>query len=150
MSLCFTLNCSTGQVSSKNLTCTFRASCCSARLSRAQVSALVDSSVRDRKQKGEWTRGGGGEVPAVQGSTSSPTGVGSRRKVLWNLECPVGLSQKEYVHISLKEIGRNLDGPPNGKMELVGISWPKVAQIGPSWCWLVSLGCPYEPLKGPD
>ena len=29
-------------------------------------------------------------------------------------------------------------------------SRPKVAQIGPSRCWVVSLGCPYEPWKGPD
>ena len=54
----------------------------------------------------------------VQGSTSSPTGVGSRRRVLrcygiWNV--PVGLSQKEYVRISMKEIGRNLDCPPKGR-----------------------------------
>ena len=32
-----------------------------------------------------------------------------------NLEFPVGLSQIEYVRISMKEIGRNLDGPPKGK-----------------------------------
>ena len=34
----------------------------------------------------------------VQGSTSSPTGIGSRLRVfevLWNLDCPVGLSQRE-------------------------------------------------------
>ena len=42
------------QVKSECLTCTFRASCCSARLSRAQVPA--GSSVRDRKTK----RGGEG------------------------------------------------------------------------------------------
>ena len=41
------------------------------------------------------------------------------------------------MHISVKEIRRNLDGPPKGKKgapECLGISWPKVAQIGPSWC----------------
>ena len=32
--------------------------------------------------------------------------------VLWNLECPGGLTQKEYVRISVKEICRNLDGLP--------------------------------------
>ena len=51
----------------------------------------------------------------VQESTSRPTGVGSRQRVfdvLWNLEFPVGLSQKEYVCILVKEIGRNLDGLP--------------------------------------
>ena len=32
----------------------------------------------------------------VQGSTSSPTGIGGGCfEVLWNLECPVGLSQRE-------------------------------------------------------
>ena len=38
------------------LTCTFRASCCSARLSRAQVPAFSGSSVRDRKKR-EGVRG---------------------------------------------------------------------------------------------
>ena len=37
----------------------------------------------------------------VQGSTSSPTGIGSRRRVgfevLWNWECHVGLSQKRNM-----------------------------------------------------
>ena len=37
-----------GQVRSECLTCTFRASCCSARLSRAQVPAFAGSSVWDR------------------------------------------------------------------------------------------------------
>ena len=40
----------------------------------------------------------------VQGSTSSLTEVGSRQRVfrvLWNLECPVGLSQKGiYAHFN--------------------------------------------------
>ena len=36
-----------GQVRSECLTCTFRASCCSAHLSRAQVPAFASSSVRD-------------------------------------------------------------------------------------------------------
>ena len=52
---------STGrQARSECLFCTFRASCCSARLSRAQVPiafAVAGSSVRDRGKKG-----GGGEV----------------------------------------------------------------------------------------
>ena len=38
-----------GQVRSECLTCTFTESCCSARLSRAQVRAFPGSSVRDRK-----------------------------------------------------------------------------------------------------
>ena len=33
--------------------CTFRASCCSARLSRAQVLAFVSSSIQDRKALGQ-------------------------------------------------------------------------------------------------
>ena len=37
-----------GQVRSESLTCTFRASCSSARLSRAHVSAFACSSVQDR------------------------------------------------------------------------------------------------------
>ena len=37
--------------------CTFRASCCSTRLSWAQVSAFAGSSVWDRKKRGEWMRG---------------------------------------------------------------------------------------------
>ena len=40
--------------------CTFRASCCSARLSRTQVSAFAGYSVRDRKKGGMKERGGGG------------------------------------------------------------------------------------------
>ena len=40
------------QVRSECLTCTFRASCCSARLSRAQVPAFAGSYVRDRKKGG--------------------------------------------------------------------------------------------------
>ena len=36
------------QIRSEWLTCTFRASCCSARLSRAQVPPFAGSSVRDR------------------------------------------------------------------------------------------------------
>ena len=45
---------------------------------------------------GEGVRGG---APALadQGSTSSPTGIGSRRRAFWNLECPVGLSQKRNM-----------------------------------------------------
>ena len=73
-----------GQVRSECLTCTFRASCCSARLSRAQVHAVAGSHVRDKRKK----RGGGGgggrkgdRLPwRVQGSSSSPTGIGSRRR----------------------------------------------------------------------
>ena len=83
-----------GQARSECLPCRFRASCCSARLPRA------DSSVRDRKAKrvveGVMGVGGGGSIACISGykgvRTSSPTGIGSRRRVfevLWNLECPV-------------------------------------------------------------
>ena len=53
-----------GQVRSEVLTSTFRTSCCSARLSRAQVPTHAGTSVQDRKRKGEG-RGGGG--PALSG-----------------------------------------------------------------------------------
>ena len=67
-----------GQVRSECLTCAFRASCCSARLSRAQVPW---SGEKGRGDCLHWW---------VQGSTSSPTGVGSRRRVyecfgIWNV-----------------------------------------------------------------
>ena len=42
--------CLSGQVRSECLMSTFRASCCSAHLSRAQVSAFASSSVRDRSK----------------------------------------------------------------------------------------------------
>ena len=51
---------------------------------------IACSSIRDRKKKGE----------GVQGSTSSPTGIGSRQRMfemLRNLECPIGLSQKKNM-----------------------------------------------------
>ena len=54
--------------------CTFRASCCSARLSWAQVPAGYKGA---RAVRPEWVAGGGWF------------------EVLWNLECPVGLSQIE-------------------------------------------------------
>ena len=39
------------------LTCTFRASCCNARLSRAQVQGFAGSSAQDRKTGREGVRG---------------------------------------------------------------------------------------------
>ena len=81
------------QVRSECLMCTFRASCCSARLSRSQVSAFAGTG----NKRGEGVRGDRLHW-RVQGSMSSPTGIGSRQRVvwgLWNLECPVGLSQRE-------------------------------------------------------
>ena len=57
------LSCS-GQVRSECLTCTFRASCCSARLSGAQVEAFAGSTVRDMKKGG----GSIGGPPALAGT----------------------------------------------------------------------------------
>ena len=42
---------------SECLTCTSRASCCSARLSQAQIPTFASSSVRDQK-KGGGSKGG--------------------------------------------------------------------------------------------
>ena len=46
-----------GQVMSECLTCTFRESCCSARLSQAQVPAFAGSSIRDRNKKRGRSKG---------------------------------------------------------------------------------------------
>ena len=96
-----------GQVRSECLTCTFRASC-----------------------PGQEKKGGGVRGDCllwrVQESTSSLTGVGSRQRVfevLWNLECPVGLSQI-CVHF-------NEGNLVSGVFEFSRL---KVAQIGPSRC----------------
>ena len=55
-------------------------------------------------KKREGIRGKGRLHWRVQESRSSPTKVGSRQRVvmmLWNLECPVGLSQKRIcAHFS--------------------------------------------------
>ena len=83
--------------------CTFRTSCCSSRLSRAQVPAFAGSSVRDRRKSGEVIRGvGGGGGTACTGGYKGVRAVrpelvagGVWFELLWNLECPVGLSQKE-------------------------------------------------------
>ena len=48
------------------LTCTFRASCCSSRLTWAQVPTFTSSSARDRK-KGEGDEWGGGGGAACTG-----------------------------------------------------------------------------------
>ena len=55
-----------GKIKSECLTCTFRTSCCSARLSRAQVPVFTGSSVQDSIEGG-----GGGEkrgAPALAGT----------------------------------------------------------------------------------
>ena len=63
-------------------------------------------------------------------------------EVLWNLEYPVGLSQREIcMHFN----EGNLGGLPKKKLwsyVVFECSRPKVADIGPSRCWVVSLGCP--------
>ena len=78
-----------GQVRSECLTCTFRASCCSARLSRAQVrTSPVPLSGTGTKGGGVNGGGGGGGGALhwpVQGSTSSPTGISNRRRVVWGV-----------------------------------------------------------------
>ena len=56
----------TGQIRSEGLTWTFRESCCSARLSRAQIPSFTGSSVRDRKNKGGRSKGGGLLTSMVQ------------------------------------------------------------------------------------
>ena len=63
--------------------------------------------------------GGGGGLPALAGIREYRQSDHGRKQaegvnVILNLECPVGLSPKEYVHISMKEIERNLDGPLKG------------------------------------
>ena len=66
-----------GQVRSECLTCTFRASCCSTRLSRAQVLAFTGLH--------QFLCPGQEKKRGVQGSTSSPTGIGSRQSVFWGV-----------------------------------------------------------------
>ena len=71
-----------GQVRSKCLTCTFRASLCSARLSWAQAPAFTGSSVRDSGKNGGGSNGGGNRLHwRVQERTSSLTRIGSRWRV---------------------------------------------------------------------
>ena len=58
--------------------------------------------------------------------------------------------KEKYVHISMKEIWRNLDGPPkNNQLWSYVVKFefnrPKVAQIGPNRYCVVSQYCPYEP-----
>ena len=98
---------------SECLTCTLRASCCSERLSWAQVSILTSSSVRNREKRGDGVR---------------------------EYERCYGICEKEkYVCISMKGIWCNLDGPSKNKelwsyVVKFEFSRPKVAQIGRSKC----------------
>ena len=89
-----------GQVWSEFLTRTFRASCCSARLSWTQVPAFVSSSVRDRNKKGEGSKGESaciGGYKRVGAFRPGSVAGGWCFEVIWNLECPVGLSQKRNM-----------------------------------------------------
>ena len=67
-----------------------RASCCSARLSRPQVPLSVKEK-RGGGSKGAARTGGYKGVRAVRPELVAD---GVCFEVLWNLECPVGLSQK--------------------------------------------------------
>ena len=85
-----------GQVKSECLTCTFRASCCSARLSLGTGTAFVGSSIRDRRKRGEGVKGDRpctGGYKGVRAVRPESIAGGGWFDVLWNLECPVGLSQ---------------------------------------------------------
>ena len=82
-------------------------------LSQKGTSPVPVSGTGKGKQKRDGGGGGGRLHWRVHGSTSSPTVVGSRRRVfrvLWNLEYPVGLSQKGIcAHFSegiLAQFGR--------------------------------------------
>ena len=69
-----------GQVRSECLTCTFRASCCSAHLSQAQVLTFVGSSVRDRGKKG-----GAGSIGGLLALAGTREYEQSNRKIeLWS------------------------------------------------------------------
>ena len=117
-----------GQVRPECLTCTFRASCCGARVSWAQVPL-------------SWTRKKGGRskgepfelVGSLYESTSSPTGIGSRRRVfdvLWNLECHVGLIQK-------RKIAANAGVIYTIVTHRSGAYWISLVRIGSYWFVLV-------------
>ena len=118
-----------GQVRSECLTCTFKSSCCSARLSRAQVPGGGEGVRGDRLH---WR---------AQGSTSSPTGISSRRRVVsgvMEFEMSRRIKPKRNM-CATKEIWRNLDGPLKNKelwsyVVKFEFSRPKAAQQG--WCAL--------------
>ena len=73
--------------------CTFRASCCNARLSQAKVLAFTGSSVRNwEKKEGEGVRGDHLHWRGYKGGQAVLLGSvagGGFFEVLWNLECPV-------------------------------------------------------------
>ena len=73
----------------------------------------------------------------------SPTGIGSRRgwfEVLWNLECPVGLSQREIcAHFNeghLAQFGWSAEKYRIVELrsDMLNLVGRNVAMIGPSRC----------------
>ena len=71
-----------GQVRSECLMCTFRASCCRHACHGLGTSLCQFLLSGTGKKKGEGVREGAGLHWWVQGSTSSPTGIGSRQRIL--------------------------------------------------------------------
>ena len=53
--------------------------------------------------------------------------------------------KEKYVRISMKDILAKFGWSAENRIVQLEFSRPKVAQIGPSRCCVVSLGCPYEP-----
>ena len=72
------------QVRSECLTCTFRASCCSARLSRAQVPDSAGSSVRVRGEKVGGSKWG---PPALAGTREYEQSDRNREQAEGGLRC---------------------------------------------------------------
>ena len=87
----------------------------SARLSRAEVPVFTGSFVLDRKKQGEGVREDRltGGYQGVQAIRPESVAGGGCFEVLWNLECPVGLSQREIcAHFNegkLSQFGRSVE-----------------------------------------
>ena len=82
------------RVRSECLACAFRASCCSARLFRVPIPLSGTGKKKGGSNGGIACTGGYKGVRAVR--PESVAG-GGWFEVLWNLECPVGLSQKRNM-----------------------------------------------------
>ena len=80
----FSVRLRSGQVSSEWLTCTFRASCCSARLTRAQVPAFAGSFVRAGEKRGEGSKGG---PPALACTRAYEQSDRNRKQAEGGLRC---------------------------------------------------------------
>ena len=125
------------------LTCTFRASRCSARLFLRRFLCPGQGKKRAEGVRRTACNGGYKGVWTVR---SEPVAGGRCFEVLCNLECPVRLSQKRNMcAFQWRKFGTILNYVVRFEFRR-----SKVAQIGPSGCWVVSLGCPCEPWKGPD